>query len=73
MIYRNMWIYVKPSTGIPLFLSAVAISSFAVHLALFSSVPWLKSYYSGKAAVAATPTAAADAVPALPATVVAKK
>ncbi|MCW2310431.1 light-harvesting protein [Rhodoferax antarcticus] len=68
MIYKNIWLYVKPSTGIPLFLSAVVIGSFAVHLALFTSVQWLKPFYNGKASVAAT----ADAVPALPAAVVAK-
>lgn len=68
MIYRNMWVYVKPSTGIPLFLGAVAVGAFAVHLALFTQVPWLQAYYSGKAAVAAT----ADAAPAVPAAIVAK-
>jgi light-harvesting protein B-800-850 alpha chain len=71
MIYGKIWLYVKPSTGIPVYLGAVAIGAFAVHLALFLNVPWLKAYYSGgqKAAV----TASADAVPALPGAVTAKK
>ncbi|APW46010.1 light-harvesting protein [Rhodoferax antarcticus] len=68
MIYKNMWIYVKPSTGVPLFLAAVAVASFSVHLALAINAPWIKVFFGDKAAVAAT----ADAVPALPAAVVAK-
>lgn len=72
MIYGKIWLYVKPSTGIPLYLGAVAIGAFAVHLALFTNVPWLKAYYSGSAGRAAV-AASADAAPALPAAVVAKK
>jgi light-harvesting protein B-800-850 alpha chain len=43
----KMWLVVKPTVGIPLFLSAVAISSFAVHVAVVSMAPWLKGYYQG--------------------------
>ncbi len=71
MIYGKIWLYVKPSTGIPVYLGAVAIAAFSVHLALVLNTSWLKGYFNGgqKAAVAA----AADATPALPAVVVAKK
>jgi light-harvesting protein B-800-850 alpha chain len=72
MIYGKIWLYVKPSTGIPVYLGAVAIGAIAVHLALFLNVPWLKAYYSGSAGKAAV-TAAADAVAALPGAVTAKK
>lgn len=72
MIYGKIWLYVKPSTGIPVYLGAVAIGAFAVHLALFTNVPWLKAYYSGSAGKAAV-TAAADVTPALPGAVTAKK
>lgn len=72
MIYGKIWLYVKPSTGIPVYLGAVAITGFALHLALFTNVPWLKAYYSGSDAKAVA-AVAADATPALPATVVAKK
>ncbi|MFM7800826.1 MAG: light-harvesting protein, partial [Limnohabitans sp.] len=34
MIYGKIWTVVKPSVGIPIFLAAVAIGSFSVHLAL---------------------------------------
>ena len=64
MIYGKLWCVVKPSTGIPMFLSAVAIGSFAVHYMLMTHTTWMPAYYNGKAAKAAsvegtgTPTAA---------------
>jgi light-harvesting protein B-800-850 alpha chain len=76
MIYGKIWCVVKPSVGIPLFLSAVAVSSFAVHLTLLNTAPWLKNYYVGgqKAATAAVaPAAAAETVAAAPAATAAKK
>jgi light-harvesting protein B-800-850 alpha chain len=48
MIYGKIWCVVKPSTGIPLFLSAVAIGSFLVHYMLLTNTTWLKAYYEGK-------------------------
>lgn len=66
MIYGKLWCVVKPSTGIPLFLSAVAISSFAVHLTLLNTAPWLKAYYVGaqKTVAAAAPAESPPAVAA---------
>ncbi len=57
MIYGKLWLVVKPTVGIPLFLSAVAVSSFAVHYMLLTHTTWMPKYYNG----AATKTAAADA------------
>jgi light-harvesting protein B-800-850 alpha chain len=74
MIYGKMWLVVKPSVGIPLFLSAVAISSFAVHTALLTNTTWVKRFLNGSAPVATATmdaTAAAAAPAAAPA--VAKK
>lgn len=65
MIYGKIWLHVKPATGIPLFLGAVAVSSFAVHYALLTHTTWLPKYYEGgakaaqKAALVETPTAVA--------------
>lgn len=76
MIYGKIWCVVKPSVGIPLFLSAVAVSSFAVHLTLLNTAPWLKNYYVGgqkAATAAAAPAAAAETVAAAPAATAAKK
>ncbi|MBU3719419.1 MAG: light-harvesting protein [Burkholderiaceae bacterium] len=47
MIYGKIWCVVKPSVGIPLFLSAVAIGSFAVHLALVTNTTWVKDFLQG--------------------------
>ena len=63
MIYGKLWLVVRPTVGIPLFLSAVAVSSFAVHYMLLTHTTWLKKYYNGSDKVAliesTTPTAAA--------------
>ncbi|MCU0952909.1 MAG: light-harvesting protein [Burkholderiaceae bacterium] len=64
MIYGKMWLVVKPSVGIPLFLSAVAISSFAVHAALLTNTTWVKRFLNGSAPVA---TASMDTTAAAPA------
>ncbi|WP_090045578.1 light-harvesting protein [Limnohabitans sp. 2KL-27] len=58
MIYSKMWCVVKPSVGIPVFIAAVAISSFSVHLALTTNTTWVKSFLNGGTKVVATaPTA----------------
>ena len=44
----KMWLVVKPTVGIPLFLSAVAISSFAVHVAVLSNTTWVSDFLSGR-------------------------
>ena len=60
MIYGKMWCVVKPSVGIPLFLSAVAIGSFAVHVALVTNTTWIKDFLQGcKAATAQSQSAPA--------------
>lgn len=61
MIYGKIWCVVKPTVGIPLFLGAVAVTSFAVHLALIANTTWIKDYHQGgqKAAAAAVQQAPA--------------
>ncbi len=67
MIYGKLWCVVKPSTGIPLFLSAVAIGSFLVHFMLLTHTTWLPKYYEGKgAAPKAAAVEATDKVAATP-------
>lgn len=44
----KIWLVVKPTVGIPLFLSAVAVGSFAVHVAVLSKVSWYNNYLSGQ-------------------------
>mgnify|MGYP006186772495 FL=1 len=59
MIYSKMWCVVKPSVGIPVFIAAVAIASFSVHLALTLNTTWVKGFLNGGAGkvVAAAPAA----------------
>ena len=43
----KIWLVVNPTVGIPLLLTAVAVSSFAVHLALVSNTDWIEQYHQG--------------------------
>jgi light-harvesting protein B-800-850 alpha chain len=47
MIYGKIWLHVKPSVGIPLFLGAVAVASFSVHVALVTNTTWVKRFLNG--------------------------
>jgi light-harvesting protein B-800-850 alpha chain len=49
MIYGKIWLVVKPTVGIPIFLGAVAVGSFAVHLALVMNTTWIRAYHNGSA------------------------
>ena len=62
MIYGKMWCVVKPSVGIPIFIAAVAVASFSVHLALTLNTTWVKNFLNGGQKVVAA--AAAEASPA---------
>ena len=44
----KMWRVVKPTVGVPLFLSAVAIGSFAVHVAVLTNTSWVSDFLSGQ-------------------------
>ena len=44
----KMWLVVKPTVGVPLFLSAVAIGSFSVHVAVLSNTTRVSDFLSGK-------------------------
>lgn len=43
----KMWLVVKPTVGVPLFLGAVAVGSFAVHVAVLSNTSWVADFLSG--------------------------
>jgi light-harvesting protein B-800-850 alpha chain len=71
MIYGKIWCVVKPTVGIPLFLGAVAVSSFAVHYMLLTHTTWLPAYYNGKAAKVASVEAPSTTAAAPPTALVA--
>lgn len=44
----KIWLVVKPTVGIPLFLTAVAVGSFSVHVAVLSNTTWVSDFLSGQ-------------------------
>lgn len=44
----KMWLVVPPAVGVPVFLGAVAVGSFAVHLAVLSKTNWYSDYLVGQ-------------------------
>lgn len=62
MIYGKLWCVVRPQVGIPLFLSAVAIGSFAVHVALVTNTTWVKKFLNGNAPAAVAKADASETV-----------
>jgi light-harvesting protein B-800-850 alpha chain len=48
MINGRMWCVVNPTVGIPLFLGAVAVGSFAVHVSVLTNTGWVSDFLSGR-------------------------
>ncbi|MEL7012714.1 MAG: light-harvesting protein [Pseudomonadota bacterium] len=44
----KIWLVVPPSIGVPVFLGAVAVGSFSVHVAVVSNTSWVDDFISGK-------------------------
>lgn len=44
----KMWLVVSPGVGVPVFLGAVAVGSFAVHVAVLSNTSWVSDFLSGQ-------------------------
>ena len=43
----KMWLVVKPTVGVPIFLAGVAIGSFAVHVAVLTNTSWVSDFLQG--------------------------
>lgn len=43
----KMWLVVSPTVGVPLFLGAVAVGSFAVHLQVVKNTSWVSDFLQG--------------------------
>jgi light-harvesting protein B-800-850 alpha chain len=56
----KIWLVVKPTVGVPLFLTAVAVASFSVHVAVLRNTTWVSKFLDGKSKAK---TAANDATP----------
>lgn len=59
----KIWLVVKPTVGLPLFLGGVTVIALSVHAAILTHSTWYGAYYNGgtKAKTAAV-TAPADTV-----------
>ena len=62
----KMWLVVSPSVGVPIFLGAVAVGSFAVHVAVLSNTSWVADFLSGNELGSGQKSAAADMLKADP-------
>lgn len=45
----KMWLVVSPTVGVPIFLGAVAVGSFAVHLQVVKNTTWVSDFLQGSA------------------------
>jgi len=59
----KMWLVVPPAVGIPVFLGAVAVGSFSVHVAVLSNTSWVSDFLSGQELGAGDQMSAAAIVP----------
>jgi light-harvesting protein B-800-850 alpha chain len=64
----KIWLVVKPTVGLPLFLGGVAVIALCVHAAILTNTDWYPAYYNGnqkaKKAEMAAPATVAAAAPA---------
>ena len=44
----KIWLVVPPSVGVPVFLGAVAVGSFSVHVAVVSNTSWVSDFLKGQ-------------------------
>jgi len=56
----RLWLVVSPNVGLPILLGGVALSSFAVHVAVIGNTSWYSDYMAGKPLGTGMQTAAAD-------------
>ncbi len=54
----RIWLFVRPTVGIPLFFIAFVFASLAVHASILNNTTWFADFWQGGAA-AAPATAAA--------------
>jgi light-harvesting protein B-800-850 alpha chain len=49
MNQARIWLVVKPTVGLPLFLGSVTIIALLVHFELIAHTTWFSSYWNGSA------------------------
>ncbi len=65
----RIWLYVKPTIGVPLFFIAFVAASLLVHGSILMNTTWFSAFWQGGAAMpaAVVETASAPAMEAAPA------
>lgn len=58
----RIWLYVKPTVGIPLFFIGFVLASLLVHAAILTNTTWFPAFWQG---AAAAPAAAAAEAPSM--------
>ena len=59
----KMWLVVPPAVGVPVFLGAVAVGSFAVHVAVLTNTSWVGDFLKGQPLGSGDEMASATVVP----------
>ena len=49
MNQSRLWLVVKPSVGLPVFLGGVVIMSLIVHTAVLTNTTWYPAFFNGSA------------------------
>ncbi len=44
----KIWLVVNPTVGVPLFLTAVAVGSFSVHMQVVNNTSWVADFLKGE-------------------------
>ena len=57
MNQARIWLVVKPTVGLPLFLGSVTLIALLVHFAVLSHTTWFSAYWQGSAKAATVATA----------------
>ena len=64
MNQARIWLVVKPTVGLPLFLGTVLVIALLVHFAVLSHTTWFAAYWQGGAKAAHVAAVAPAAAPA---------
>ncbi len=66
MNQKEIWLVVKPTVGLPLFLGSVAVTALLVHYSVLTHTTWFSAYWEGGAKAKAEATVPAPAPVAAP-------
>ena len=64
MNQAKIWLVVKPTVGLPLFLGTVTLIALLVHASILTHTTWFSGYWEGHSKHAAATSSAAPAAPA---------